>query len=73
MKKIKGLLFAFVALFAFTLAMVKVSAEVVFSYDADSDTNTSYGKNAAVSLITGSDLATVNTVRSCNIQATGCR
>lgn len=71
MKKIKGLLFAFVALFAFTLAMVKVSAEVVFSYDADSDTQTSYAKNAAVSLVTGSDLATVNTVRSCSISATG--
>ena len=48
MKKIKGLLVAFVALFVFALAMVKVSADVVLDYDADSDAKTSHGANEAL-------------------------
>ncbi|MDE6407111.1 MAG: InlB B-repeat-containing protein [Anaeroplasmataceae bacterium] len=71
MKKIKGLLFAFVALFAFTLAMVKVSASVDYAYlvDTDAGATTEYAKNAP--LLTTHSIATINVVRKSAVSATG--
>lgn len=71
MKKLRNLLFVLVGLLVFTLAMVKVNAEIEFSYNADSDTKTDYAKNTAIALIAGDDLASVSTVRSSKVQITG--
>lgn len=70
MKKIKVLLFAFVALFAFTLAIVKVSAEeVTFDWKADDHVVQQSDETKYSALLTNTeafsnDIGTISFVRS---------